>query len=102
MIRDDWQRLYSLARWKRTRIAHLRSCPLCVMCKAQGYTTAATVVDHIKAHKGDVDLFFDPDNLQSLCKLHHDSVKQAEEKGGTIIGCDKNGEPLDPSHHWKG
>ncbi len=72
------------------------------MCLRQGYRTIATIVDHRKAHKGDLDLFFDPDNLDSLCKPHHDSTKQAEEKGGTIIGCDRNGEPLDPSHHWKG
>lgn len=60
----------------------------------------ATVVDHIKPHKGDSQLFWDQDNWQSLCKTHHDSTKQAEEKSGVIRGGKINGEPLDPSHHW--
>ncbi|MDD4570646.1 MAG: HNH endonuclease signature motif containing protein [Tepidanaerobacteraceae bacterium] len=42
--------------------------------------TPATVVDHIKPHKGDVKLFFDINNLQSLCKTCHDR-KTAKEDG---------------------
>ena len=60
----------------------------------------ATVVDHIKPHRGNELLFYDARNLQSLCKLHHDSTKQREEKRGVQIGCDVDGIPNDPHHHW--
>ena len=46
----------------------------------QGRTEAATVVDHIVKHGGNQDLFWDESNWQALCKLHHDSTKQREEK----------------------
>jgi hypothetical protein len=42
--------------------------------------TAATVVDHIEGHQGDHERFWNPDNWQSLCKRHHDSTKQRDEK----------------------
>ena len=42
--------------------------------------TAAAVVDHVEAHQGDHEKFWDPDNWQSLCKRHHDSAKQRQEK----------------------
>lgn len=102
MQRNEYQRLYATAHWKRLRALHLSGDPLCAICKQQGYRTVATVVDHIKAHRGDLSLFYDAYNLQSLCKLHHDSVKQAEEKGGVVRGCTKDGLPLDPSHRWGG
>lgn len=93
--------LYSTSEWQRLRRYHLSRNPLCVMCEAQGRITAATVVDHIKPHKGDRALFFDPDNLQSLCKTHHDSTKQRQEKTGRLPGCDESGVPLDAGHHWR-
>lgn len=56
--------------------------PLCVHCLKQGRTEAATVVDHIIPHCGDMVLFWDSaNNWQSLCKTHHD-VKTASEDGG--------------------
>lgn len=36
-----------------------------------GRRTYATVVDHIKPHRGDWGLFTDENNLQSLCEHHH-------------------------------
>jgi 5-methylcytosine-specific restriction protein A len=41
----------------------------------------ATVVDHKIPHKGDMKLFWDRSNWQSLCKCHHD-IKTATEDGG--------------------
>ena len=55
--------------------------PLCVMCSAEGRTTAAEVVDHIQPHRGDRALFWDSTNWQSLCKQHHDSDKARLERG---------------------
>ena len=45
---------------------------LCVSCQAEGKLTAATVVDHIIPHRGDMKLFWDESNWQPLCKEHHD------------------------------
>ena len=56
--------------------------PLCVMCQADGRVEPATVVDHIKPHRGDSAMFWDRSNWQSLCKRHHDSDKQMLEKSG--------------------
>jgi 5-methylcytosine-specific restriction endonuclease McrA len=38
------------------------------------------VCDHIRPHRGDPRLFWDRSNLQCLCKKHHDSAKQREER----------------------
>jgi 5-methylcytosine-specific restriction protein A len=85
-------------RWQQLRKRFLRDHPLCSMCLAQGRLEDATVVDHIKAHRGGDELFWDPDNWQALCKQHHDGAKQSEDKRGfsTAVGAD--GWPLDPRH----
>lgn len=80
-----WRRLYNTARWQRLRRTHLASSPLCVMCLEENRVEAASVVDHIKPHKGDEVLFFDAGNLASLCKSHHDTVKQRIERSGKEI-----------------
>lgn len=99
--REDYRSLYKTKAWYKLRTAQLRDYPLCRMCQDVGTVVAATIVDHIKPHKGDEALFFDRANLQSLCKTHHDSSKQkAEAKGIADIGCDASGRPLDAGHHW--
>lgn len=84
-------------RWQKARATYLRAHPLCVMCTR---AVPATVVDHKIPHEGDQALFWDTNNWQSLCKFHHDSTKQAQDKG-TVRGCDASGLPLDPGHHWQ-
>jgi len=88
-------------RWRKARKAYLARHPLCVMCKENGRTTPATVVDHIVPHKRDPGLFWDRENWQSLCKRHHDSWKQSYERTGRIKGCSVDGIPLEPSHPWR-
>lgn len=96
-----WAHLYNTAAWKALRHSQLSAEPLCAMCmKDGGRITAATVCDHKIAHKGSVTLFYDRRNLQSLCKLHHDSSKQRQEHRGVEIGCDAQGNPIDANHHW--
>ena len=68
-------------RWQRARVAYLAKHPLCRMCEAQGKVTAATVVDHIQDHRGDMVLFWDSaTNWQPLCQPCH-SVKTAADGG---------------------
>jgi len=97
----DWHYLYNTRRWKELRLSQLRACPMCVYCRAAGRDTAANVVDHIKAHKGDTELFHDPANLQSLCQPCHDAIKKTFELSGVLPGCGLDGRPLDPAHHWR-
>jgi 5-methylcytosine-specific restriction protein A len=66
--------------WQKARAAYLAQHPLCVFCERDGLVTAAVVVDHVDAHAGDQEKFWDQDNWQPLCKRHHDSTKQREEK----------------------
>lgn len=95
-----WRHLYNSKAWHRLRTKQLMAEPLCAYCQALGRVTAAQVVDHKTPHKGDAELFHDPDNLQSLCKTCHDSAKQRQEKSGHLVGCDASGIPVDPGHHW--
>lgn len=67
------------SRWQKARTSYLQSHPLCVECMKQGRYTKATVVDHIKPHKGDQKLFWDHDNWQSLCKPCHDRKTMSED-----------------------
>lgn len=70
-------------KWQKARERYLLDNPLCVYCDRLGRVTAASVVDHVIAHRGDMTLFWDQSNWQSLCKPCHDSVKQAEEAAGS-------------------
>ena len=82
-------------RWQVARALFLRLNPLCRMCGQSGVLTPATVVDHITPHRGDPVLFWDQaNNWQPLCATHHAAAKQAEEKSGTVRGCDIHGNPL--------
>jgi 5-methylcytosine-specific restriction protein A len=65
------ERMRHTAAWLNMRKRHLALNPLCVHCQQEGRYTQATDVDHIIPHKGDYNLFFDTENLQSLCKSCH-------------------------------
>jgi 5-methylcytosine-specific restriction protein A len=95
----EYHHLYSKAQWKRQRLAQLQAEPLCCFCEAKGVVEAATVADHKDPHKGDPELFFDADNLQSLCKRCHDSTKARIESRGYHCEVDRlTGLPTDPNH----
>ncbi|MBN8916241.1 MAG: HNH endonuclease [Rhizobiales bacterium] len=61
------------SKWDRARAGFLAKHPLC-RCGAK-----ATIVDHIRPHRGDVNLFWDRKNWQPLCVRCHSSAKQSEE-----------------------
>ena len=65
---QPWRALYNLKAWEAARKAQFARQPLCERCEARGRVVAATVVNHRKPHKGDVELFFDPANNESTCK----------------------------------
>lgn len=76
--------------------------PFCQCPHHYGLKIPATVVDHIKPHKGDARLFFNTNNLQSMTKECHDRYKQSMEKGGKGFdqGCDAQGNPLNRDSRW--
>jgi 5-methylcytosine-specific restriction protein A len=59
----------------------------------------ATVADHIVPHHGDANAFWS-NELQSLCGACHDGAKQELERTGHLRGSRRDGQPLDPNHHW--
>jgi 5-methylcytosine-specific restriction protein A len=71
-------------RWQRARLLHLKAHPLCVMCQSAGIVRLGNVVDHVVPHRGDDALFWNPENWQTLCAMHHSSDKQALEKSGEV------------------
>lgn len=55
----------------------------------------ADVVHHRVKHDGDEAKFWDADNLESLCKAHHDSEGQREDRGQRIVQFGADGWPVD-------
>lgn len=51
-------------------------------CERRGHITPATVVDHIIPHEGNLELFWDENNIQSLCKSCHDRKTAGEGRWG--------------------
>ena len=70
-------------RWRKARAAYLQKHPLCECeyCRREGRHELATVVDHIIPHKGDMTIFWDSSQWQSMAKACHDR-KTAKEDGG--------------------
>lgn len=55
--------------WDRYRFRFLHHNPNCYICNEP-----ANVVDHIRAHKGDRDLFKNTHNHMPLCTAHHNYI----------------------------
>ena len=66
--------------WQKARRFFLKRHPWCVRCKEKGRLVPATVVDHIKPHRGNPDLFWDEKNWQPLCKSCHDHKTMTEDR----------------------
>jgi 5-methylcytosine-specific restriction protein A len=57
--------------WQKVRKQFLDTHPLYEGCMKEGRYVNTTDVDHIIAHRGDPNLFWDQDNWQALCHRHH-------------------------------
>ncbi len=82
--REIYRQWYGSSRWKLARTNFIKLNPWCVMCRAAHISRRATIVDHIKPHRGDERLFWDTNNWQPMCKPCHDGAKQAFERSGKI------------------
>ena len=63
------------SKWDRARADFLTEHPKCAVCGEP-----ATVVDHVVPHRGDMKLFWRRSNWQALCRRHHNSSKQSQER----------------------
>ena len=88
--------MYRTAEWRRLRKLTLAKFPICTRC----HSRPSTIVDHIKPHRFDPALFFDPNNLTGLDKQCHDNWKAKKELGHVDTACDDAGYPQDPNHPW--
>ena len=68
-----WDYLYRSTRWIKASRDFLKVNDTCCRCGDR-----ATVVDHIKPHRGDEGLFWDESNWQPLCAKCH-QLKTLEE-----------------------
>lgn len=78
---EPWRKWYNTTRWKALRIqTFIKDHFTCRICSVLEGNTSKLICDHIEPHKGDERLFWDEENLQTLCKPCHDRVKQKEER----------------------
>ncbi len=70
------------SRWHRASRLYLAEHPLCAICqrKTPPVIRAATLVDHIIPHRGNMALFWDESDWQSACDECH-RQKSASEDG---------------------
>jgi len=78
---EPWRAWYNLKRWKLLRMAAFERDLFTCQCGCGTIEpdTSQLVGDHKIPHRGNPDLFWDIDNVQTLTKPCHDRVKQAEE-----------------------
>lgn len=80
---EPWRAWYKTPEWSRLRRqTFVRDLFICQMVECGELISDARqrVCDHKRPHRGDRTLFFDPDNLQTLCKPCHDRIKQRIER----------------------
>ncbi len=68
------QRIYSTARWRKTRLDLLQCSPICGLCNRN----PSHVIDHITPLRVTMDDAYNRDNLIALCKTCHDSITRRE------------------------
>lgn len=97
IIRTRDHHLYNDRRWRKASNAWLQAYPVCVLCVCYGQVNQGAmdnaiasqrnlIVDHIDPHRGDVGLFWDQENWQTLCRMPcHDRDKQRHEQHGGSV-----------------
>jgi 5-methylcytosine-specific restriction endonuclease McrA len=83
---SPWREWYKTARWQALRRPVLqRDLYTCqrtgILLTGKHPAPNSPVVDHIKPHRGDPELFWSEANLMAVSKAYHDSEKQRQEQG---------------------
>jgi len=90
------ERLYRQKKWLTLRKKHLARFDKCIVCGSKENLH----VDHRETTKLNINRFFDPTNLQTLCITHH-SQKTALERGHVRErAVDDEGYPILDTHPW--
>lgn len=78
---EPWRVWYGSARWKQLRWqVCVRDLFTCQLCHRIAGRKGEAVADHKVPHRGNALLFWDENNVQTICKSCHDSVRQSEDK----------------------
>lgn len=83
---QPWRAWYKTARWRDLRQTILiRDSYTCQrtgrVCAGKHPAPDSPVVNHKRPHRGNPELFWDPENLETVTKAEHDSAVQREEQG---------------------
>ena len=99
-----YRKLYKTKQWRHLReeiivrdMGLCRKCGVALKLGPNGKTAA--IVHHKKPHKGNLELFYKPSNLISVCKECHDGPIQSEEKLGFSTEIGDDGWPVDENHY---
>ena len=100
---DEYRKLYYTKQWRTLRGTiltrdHYR-CQRCNVNLINGRSDPrSAIVHHKQPHKGNLTLFYDPNNLEAVCWSCHSGAIQSQETLGydTAIGTD--GWPVDAKH----
>ena len=97
MAQNPHHRLYGSQRWRRAAKRRLAAFPSCEACLSKNLIVPAQECDHIVRHGGNLRLFWDPANHQSLCRACHEAKTADEEaqKRRTVAVLDPDGYPVE-------
>ena len=100
---------YPSRAWKQLRLLALqRDHWRCTVCGVHVGGKAKATVDHILPARQRPDLAMSLANLRTLCRLHDGQAHREKWRGdpkapreARFTGCNADGTPLDPGHHWR-
>ncbi|NQZ75806.1 MAG: HNH endonuclease [Ekhidna sp.] len=94
-MKTQVQRWRSTARWQKLRWERLTHDRFqCQSCGCVKPNTSELHCDHIKRAEDFPHLFWEWDNLQTLCSTCHNSEKQRQERGKKTWPIDEHGWPI--------
>ena len=99
----EYRKLYKTKAWNDLRLTIIKrdkfKCQHCDTFVTKGKKSPrSAVVHHKEAHKGNLGLFYDPNNLELTCKSCHDGDLQSTEARGYSTKMGDDGWPVDAKH----
>ncbi len=65
---------YKSKAWKKLRLSKLATSPICEQCEREGKVSQATTVHHIQDVRTYWNERLEFNNIESLCKSHHEQI----------------------------
>ena len=100
---DKYRKHYFTKQWRILRgtilTRDLYCCQRCNVTLTDGRSDPrSAIVHHKQPHKGNLTLFYDPDNLEAVCWSCHSGAIQSEEALGYDKAIGADGWPVDARH----